>query len=80
MLRDELFVRTHDGMVPTPRAEILAQQLRNALREMQLALEPTAFDPAASDRQFTQAVNNDPAIVLVPPLAAGISSVARRCP
>jgi DNA-binding transcriptional LysR family regulator len=76
MLKDELFVRTPDGMVPTPRAEILAQPLRNALSEMQLALEPTAFDPAASDRQFALAVNNYAAIVLVPPLAAAVSAVA----
>src|SRR6266702_5464867 len=38
MLKDELFVRTPEGMVPTPRAEALAQPLRNALSEMQLAL------------------------------------------
>ena len=47
MLKDELFVRAPEGMVPTPRAEALAQPLRNALSEMQLALEPAAFDPAA---------------------------------
>src|SRR3954468_21631428 len=39
MLKDELFVRTPEGMLPTPRAEKLAQPLRNALSEMQLALE-----------------------------------------
>ena len=32
MLKDELFVRTPEGMVPTPRAEALAQPLRNAYR------------------------------------------------
>jgi DNA-binding transcriptional LysR family regulator len=40
MLKDELFIRTPEGMVPTPRAESLAQPLRDALSEMQLALEP----------------------------------------
>src|SRR5258708_11930549 len=50
MLKDELFVRTPKGMVPTPRAEMLAPPLSNALSEMQLALEPAAFDAAASDR------------------------------
>ena len=48
MLKDELFVRTPEGMVPTPRAEMLAAPLRNALNEMQLALEPATFDPASS--------------------------------
>src|SRR5258708_1978359 len=75
-LKDELFVRTPEGMVPTPRAETLAQPLRNALSEMQLALEPTAFDPSASDRRFALAVNNYSAIVLVPPLVAAISAAA----
>src|ERR1700680_3096028 len=56
MLKDELFVRTPEGMAPTPRAEALALPLRNALSEMQLALEPTKFDPAAADRRFALAV------------------------
>jgi hypothetical protein len=32
-------------MVPTPRAEALAQPLRNALSEMQLALEARCLRP-----------------------------------
>jgi DNA-binding transcriptional LysR family regulator len=76
MLKDELFVRTPDGMVPTPRAELLAQPLRNALNEMQLALEPVAFDPAKSDRRFTLAVNNYAAVVIAPPLVAAIAAAA----
>src|SRR5258707_3924853 len=76
MLKDQLFVRTPEGMVPTPRAELLAQPLRNALSEMQLALEPVAFDPAASDRRFTVAVNNYAAVVLAPPLVAAVSAGA----
>src|SRR3954447_10487863 len=58
MLKDELFIRAPEGMVPTPRAEPLGEPLRNALSEMQLALEPAAFDPAAADRRFLLAVNN----------------------
>jgi DNA-binding transcriptional LysR family regulator len=76
MLKDELFVRTPDGMVPTPRAELLAQPLRNALSEMQLALEPAVFEPAASDRSFALAVNNYAAVVLAPPLVAALASAA----
>jgi DNA-binding transcriptional LysR family regulator len=76
MLKDDLFVRTPDGMAPTPRAEALAQPLRNALNEMQLALEPSAFDPAASDRRFALAVNNYAAVVLTPPLVAAVAAAA----
>lgn len=76
MLKDELFIRTPEGMVPTPRAEALAQPLRSALSEMQLALEPAAFDPAASDRRFALAVNNYAAVVLAAPLVAAVSAAA----
>jgi DNA-binding transcriptional LysR family regulator len=76
MLKDELFVRTPEGMVPTPRAETLAGPLRSALSEMQLALEPVAFDPATSDRNFVVSVNNYAAVVLAPPLVAAARASA----
>src|SRR5258706_12579995 len=76
MLKDELFIRTPGGMVPTPRAEALAQPLRTALSEMQLALEPAAFDPAASDRGFVVVVNNYTAVVLAAPLVTAASAAA----
>src|ERR1700693_4519557 len=43
MLKDELFIRTPDGMVPAPRAEQLGAPLRRALCEMQFATEPATF-------------------------------------
>src|ERR1700704_2381890 len=49
MLKDELFVRPPDGMVPTPGAEQLAEPLRRALNDMQLALEPETFVPAEAN-------------------------------
>src|SRR6202140_630963 len=45
MLKDELFIRAPQGMVPTPRAEQLWVPLRRALSEMQLAPEPHTFVP-----------------------------------
>ncbi|MDB5427937.1 MAG: Transcriptional regulator, LysR family [Phenylobacterium sp.] len=68
MLGDELFVRTPNGMTPTPRAERLARPLRNALSDVQFALEPPAFDPQTSQRSFAIALNNLAAVVLGPPL------------
>jgi DNA-binding transcriptional LysR family regulator len=76
MLKDELFIRTPQGMVPTPRAEMLALPLRNALTEMQHALEPAVFDPSASDRRFALALNNYAAVVLASPLVAAVSAAA----
>lgn len=76
LLGDELFVRTPTGMAPTPRAEMLAEPLRDALSDLRLALDPAAFTPATSDRRFTLALNNYAAALIAPPLAAAISSAA----
>src|ERR1700704_6469068 len=39
MLKDDLFVRTPDGMCPTPRAERMEAPLRAALQELRVTLE-----------------------------------------
>src|ERR1700741_1175721 len=44
MLKDELFVRSPNGMTPTPRAEQLATPVRIALDGLQQSLEPVQFD------------------------------------
>src|ERR1700719_3739300 len=58
MLKDELFIRTPEGMMPTPRAEQLSEPLRRALNEMRLALEPETFVPQEANRLFVLALNN----------------------
>src|SRR3989442_8434511 len=74
LMEDQLFIRTPKGMVPTPRAEQLALPLRQALADMQRALEPEAFVPAQANRRFSIAINNYAAIVLAAPLAAAVSA------
>jgi DNA-binding transcriptional LysR family regulator len=76
LLKDQLFIRTPQGMVPTPRAEQLALPLRQALADMQRALEPEAFVPAEASRRFSIAVNNYAAIVLAAPLVAAVFAAA----
>lgn len=76
MLKDQLFIRTPDGMVPTPRAEQLAEPLRRALNDMQLALEPETFLPNEAHRRFTIAANNYATVVLTPALIAAASDAA----
>jgi DNA-binding transcriptional LysR family regulator len=76
MLKDELFVRTPEGMVPTPRAEQLAGPLRRALSDMQLALEPETFVPQDANREFVIAVNNYAAVILVPALLLAVMATA----
>src|ERR1700688_2096337 len=63
MLKDELFIRAPQGMVPTPRAEQLWVPLRRALSEMQLALEPETFVPQVATRTFVLAVDNFSAVL-----------------
>ncbi|MDB5421728.1 MAG: transcriptional regulator [Brevundimonas sp.] len=63
-LGDRLFVRSAEGMMPTPRAEQLAEPIRQALMDLQRTLDPEEFSPETSDRRFTIAVNNGAAIVL----------------
>ena len=76
MLKDELFVRTPKGMIPTPRADQLAMPIRQALEDLQHSLEPAKFDPSKATRTFQLAVDNYAAIVLVGPLVSRIRKIA----
>src|SRR5712664_2940235 len=76
MLKDELFVRSPKGMIPTPRAEQLAVPVRAALDGFQQALEPMEFEPANATQTFRVAVDNYAAIALVGPLVARIVKIA----
>jgi DNA-binding transcriptional LysR family regulator len=77
-LKDQLFVRTPTGMLPTPRAEALALPVRRALNELQLAVEGDRFDPALADRRFTIAVNNYAAVVAVGSIIAVVRAQAPK--
>jgi DNA-binding transcriptional LysR family regulator len=76
LLKDQLFIRTPKGMVPTPRAEQLAVPLRQALTDMQRALEPETFVPAQASRPFSIAINNYAAIVVAAPLVSAVAGAA----
>src|ERR1700688_225972 len=76
MLKDELFVRSPNGMVPTPRAEELATPIRIALDGLQQSLETVQFDPSKATATFRIAVDNYAAIVLVAPIAAHVAKIA----
>ena len=76
MLKDELFVRSPTGMMPTPRAEQLATPIRIALDGLQQSLEPVQFEPAKATATFRIAVSNYAAIVLVAPIAEYVARAA----
>lgn len=53
LIHDPLFMRTARGMQPTPKAQRLAEPVRQALATLEQALGETAgFDPARSERSF----------------------------
>src|SRR6202011_3561313 len=76
MLTDELFVRSPNGMMPTPRADERATPIRIALDGLQQSLEPVQFEPSKATTTFRIAVDNYAAIVLVAPIAAHIAKIA----
>src|SRR6202051_2779227 len=56
MLKDELFVRSPNGMIPTPKAEELATPIRMALDGLQQSLEPVEFEASKQHRRLPIAV------------------------
>jgi DNA-binding transcriptional LysR family regulator len=77
ILKDDLFVRTPEGMLPTPRAERMAGPVRAALQELQVTVGSDEFDPLQASRSFTIAANNYGARAVIPGL---IRRVAKSAP
>src|SRR5271166_1874796 len=76
LLKDDLFVRTPEGMLPTPRAERMAGPVHAALRELQVTVESDEFDPLQASRSFTIAANNYGARAIVPGLVRRLAKLA----
>ncbi len=76
-LNDELFVRRGNDMVPTPRAEALAERVRDALAQVEQALYGDAqFDPARAERIFTLMGADFFATLLMPDFAERVARLA----
>ena len=75
-LRDPLFVRTAQGMLPTPRADVLIATVREALDALRrLAQSAPAFDPKQADRRFRICMTDASHVTLLPRLLAHLRSV-----
>ncbi len=78
LLDDPLFVRTNEGMAPTPRAEALAGPIRKALSEVHHAIDrQLGFDPMTSDRTFRIFLSDLGQMVFLPKL---LELIAREAP
>jgi len=77
-LGDPLFVRTGRGMLPTPRAQALAEPLEAMLAQVQaMWLAGGGFDPARSSRRFTLCLSDVGSYVLWPRI---LTHLAARAP
>jgi len=74
---DPLFVRTKDGMQPTPLAERLAEPIRLALNGLTEAMNvQEKFDPAISKRKFTIALTDVAELHFMPRLIQHCAALA----
>lgn len=77
MLSDPLFVRTSEGMQPTPRTEDLMPSVRQVLSGMsQLISTASHFDAATSERTFRIFMTDASHITLMPQLFAHVHALA----
>lgn len=77
LLGDDLFIRTQQGMVPTPYAEALAEPVSYALGAIHSALnQSVVFDPARSRQNFVIAMTDIGEIHFLPALMARLAAVA----
>ncbi len=74
---DPLFVRSAQGMLPTPSAQALAATVGPALLALQQALaSPRAFEPTGSERRFRVAMTDIGEIVFLPRLMQALQAEA----
>lgn len=76
-LDDPLFIRSAEGMLPTPRAEALIGTARQALEMLRrLAELRPEFDPATAKRRFVISMTDASHITLLPAILAHVRRVA----
>jgi DNA-binding transcriptional LysR family regulator len=77
LYKDELFVRSADGLAPTPLATSLAPMLRSGLNELERTLQnDPEFDPATSQRRFTLSTVDYPLLTGIAPLMKRLAADA----
>lgn len=75
---DPLFQRAPEGLRPTPRADALAEPVRQALALIEEALDGPDFDPAHTQRAFRVAAVDYAIAVLLPRVARRMAAEAPR--
>ncbi|MFD2205969.1 LysR family transcriptional regulator [Kiloniella antarctica] len=68
IFEDPLFVRTSNGLIPTPTAEQLGERLEKILSEVEGLFDEAEFDLATIDKVFTIAATDYAQLVILPHL------------
>lgn len=76
LLNDPLLERVGSTLVPTARAQELAQPLAEVLTQVQALLAPETFDAATASRSFRLAMSDYGAALLLPGLVHDLRSTA----
>jgi DNA-binding transcriptional LysR family regulator len=76
VFKDPLFVRTQHGVLPTPRADELAEHIKTALSNIEYLLEPRDFNPQKSELFFSISANDYMQQVLLVPFIAALQKQA----
>ncbi|GLU30365.1 LysR family transcriptional regulator [Trinickia caryophylli] len=78
LVGDPLFLRSAEGLLPTPRARDLAEPIAQALRQIENTfLDAPAFAPQNASLKFNLGLSDYPAFVLLPSL---LESLGRQAP
>jgi DNA-binding transcriptional LysR family regulator len=73
---DPLFVRTQHGVLPTPRADELAEPIKTLLTDVEALVTPEDFDPASADTTISISANDYMQHSLVVPLIRNLRKTA----
>jgi hypothetical protein len=74
---DPLFVRTSEGMLPTPHATALVEPLRQAFELLRVATQQqVVFDPATSSRRFRISMTDISHLQFLPALMQRVGKLA----
>lgn len=77
LFSDPLFLRSVDGLLPTPRARDLAEPIAQALRQIEFALvRKPEFVPGKASLTFKLGLSDYPAFVLLPSLLRALETTA----
>jgi LysR family transcriptional activator of mexEF-oprN operon len=79
LLKDQLFVRSSRGLVPTPRAEELWRDLIPTFAELErIVTREVRFDPRRAEREFKLGLPSSLDVCVTPALLSMLASAAPR--